>query len=903
MNKSESLSVLKVMHCLLPHSPHHTHQSSTAESRGAELLWMMKHIELFTGWLVLVLVFITRARCFSTPQGARLNTSRCLARHLQAPSTPRRLSSPPGVEHLLVDVEAQRHALQHPVAGVLGGGQVRLQHQPHAHGVAPALGHVHRGLEGVLQLELGRLDGDHLQDGQLGDQHLGVLAPQHAALHVPRRALQVQPLDVAPVLQLLAHLRRLREARHLRVQRGLVQRPLLGAARRLHQRRRVRLGDVQPRQPHHRGLALLHPHLVLLVAALEPQHPAAQLLLRGRRHLGPGRRQRTVEQRGGQHVQVAAHADLAAQRLLQVLERAEHARYQLVVAVQLLQQHHLARRGHPHRLLDHLHVERRRQLGQDVAGHAADEVLAADAPAAARHARLQVDQVGPDVLGGVGVVRDVGVAVQPERLGRLHDGQAVDDAGVRLSGAVLRHHVVHLVVLEEVERLERVEQEVAQVLVQVRVEDAAVVRVRHAPAIHRLADQVPQRAPRQHVVLVLERLGEVRVDQQVTDAEVRLVEVVGDVPAQLAVLAALLHHGVEERQHVRQRPEPLVRALGQGLLGDLGVGRAHVELQAVGGLRHHLQRALQDAQGEAVRGVGGEPQAEVLVRLGDLLEDLLQRLEPAGQQVAVLQHDPQPARGAHLQHLRSLGPHALAQRHELELGAGLVAHLLAQAEHVEGGVRARAQHEHHGGHGVAHRVDVGVVQDGRLHVLLAHGLDDVAGDGHGDAVHAHAAQQQHLLEHVQRLRVPAGERRLLGRLELVPLLPGVGVLLHVVGDAGEGAGRVGVRAAQRHQPDQVLPPLLRPPLVRLLALGLLQAQVALEEEVQLLAVEAPLALLHLDGHLERQHELVHLEQAQAREVVHVVGERLHHVAQPALQTGVLLASAQRQVEHLQVHVQ
>ena len=65
-----------------------------------------------------------------------------------------------------------------------------------------------------------------------------------------------------------------------------------------------------------------------------------------------------------------------------------------------------------------------------------------------------------------------------------------------------------------------------------------------------------------------------------------------------------------------------------------------------------------------------------LVGLVKLIKDLLQGLEPLGQQVAVLQHDPQPTCRTRLNHLRGLGPHSLPQRHVLQLHPCLVPHLL-----------------------------------------------------------------------------------------------------------------------------------------------------------------------------------------------------------------------------------
>ena len=104
----------------------------------------------------------------------------------------------------LVDVERERDPLQRPVAPVFVRGEIRLEHEPDAHGVSSALRHVHGRPERVLQFELARLNRNHLQDGQLGDEHLRVLALQHAPLEVPARALEVQTLDVRPELEPLS---------------------------------------------------------------------------------------------------------------------------------------------------------------------------------------------------------------------------------------------------------------------------------------------------------------------------------------------------------------------------------------------------------------------------------------------------------------------------------------------------------------------------------------------------------------------------------------------------------------------------------------------------------------------------------------------------------------------------
>jgi hypothetical protein len=97
---------------------------------------------------------------------------------------------------------------------------------------------------------------------------------------------------------------------------------------------------------------------------------------------------------------------------------------------------------------------------------------------------------------------------------------------------------------------------------------------------------VPAASLLTHAHLVLKGLAEVRVDERHADAEVGLVEVVRDVPPELSVLASLLRDRVEEPEDVNERPEGLVRALRQGLLADLAVALAHVELQAEIGRAH-----------------------------------------------------------------------------------------------------------------------------------------------------------------------------------------------------------------------------------------------------------------------------------------------------------------------------
>lgn len=78
----------------------------------------------------------------------------------------------------------------------------------------------------------------------------------------------------------------------------------------------------------------------------------------------------------------------------------------------------------------------------------------------------------------------------------------------------------------------------------------------------------------------------------VTYKEVKLVEVIWDIPTNFAILASLLHHSMEEDQHIHQATEDRVWACSQGLMGDFRVCGSHVQLEAIGRLRHYLHTVL-----------------------------------------------------------------------------------------------------------------------------------------------------------------------------------------------------------------------------------------------------------------------------------------------------------------------
>ena len=165
---------------------------------------------------------------------------------------------------------------------------------------------------------------------------------------------------------------------------------------------------------------------------------------------------------------------------------------------------------------------------------------------------------------------------------------------------------------------------------------------------------------------------------------------------------------------------------------------------------------LQDAYQEGGRRVRRHPQPEVLDVL-ELLEDLLERLEPRGQQ-AVLQQ-PLPALRAGHQHALRDRPLPLAERMYLRRLPPMPS-LLAS---LKMSIRVGAGREHVAGTSGDHE-DVVEVEHRRHHVLLPHLDDDELGDRDVDAVDAEAARHEHPLERVERLVVAARHRRRLGRV-------------------------------------------------------------------------------------------------------------------------------------------
>jgi len=273
------------------------------------------------------------------------------------------------------------------------------------------------------------------------------------------------------------------------------------------------------------------------------------------------------------------------------------------------------------------------------------------------------------------------------------------------------------------------------------------------------------------------------------------------------------------------------------------------------------------------------------VRVRDLLEDLLERLEPAGQQVAILEQHPVTLLRAPLEHRLRDGALALAERHVLHLGATHPA-LDRELEEVGGRVGAGREDEDDRHHRRRVLEDDVKVEHGRRDEVLAHLADDELGDGDEDAVDAEAAQEHHLLHQVQLLVVAARVLDRLGRIEIVPRPPLLDVCLHV-------GGQVLEVVAHLDETLHVVPARVGDEISGRRVLALFEREVALEEEVELRRVERAVARHDAQRHLEREHELVDLEDRAARVVVAHLRERQDDVLEPVLKHRVLLGTLER----------
>ncbi|EPY34324.1 hypothetical protein STCU_01646 [Strigomonas culicis] len=486
---------------------------------------------------------------------------------------------------------------------------------------------------------------------------------------------------------------------------------------------------------------------------------------------------------------------------------------------------------------------------------------------------------------------DVRVRVEAEQLRPLEGrqrGQVLLDLAERLD---VGRDVVDAV-LRDVE-LGRLRHAVVEEAAEDRVEAAVVEEVCHPAAVVDDTDHVAQRVPRHRAVAVRVHVRGERLQAGVV---VRLVPLVGDVPAERAESAALLHDRVEvrERQDEAVPHDRVARAAIPHDVRDVHRERvAQVRLEPLRRLLHHLHTGLQQQHGEGGHRHRRQPQAEVLVHIlvAQLLENALQRGNPRRVHVAVLEIDPHALRRPAANHLLRLGALVLAERqHELARAEPFTRGELG--EHLRR-VRTGGQHKHNRRRWRAVEEAALEVEGGALRELLPERLRDDLRHAIAQEVLPHRLEHQQLLP--QRHVVQQRGELLVGPVALVPLLPLRLLVVDVVVELAELGDEL--RQRGRLVPAQRGQPLRR--RVRV-GVGVLVPLAALEHEAPL--VLADRAVLPADAGVQEEgkDELVALEEPAADGLVRAErhgGQQHRHALVHVL---LLLRPLQRQrEEHLE----
>mmetsp|Transcript_82358 Transcript_82358/g.197575 ORF Transcript_82358/g.197575 Transcript_82358/m.197575 type:complete len:301 (-) Transcript_82358:431-1333(-) len=239
--------------------------------------------------------------------------------------------------------------------------------------------------------------------------------------------------------------------------------------------------------------------------------------------------------------------------------------------------------------------------------------------------------------------------------------------------------------------------------------------------------------------------------------------------------------------------------------------------------------------------------------------------------------------------------HTLTQGHELEL-ASREAELIAQLGHVALRVGPRGKNKHNRHELVGFLEDFVVDQRGRLHIVVAQLVGDEALGGCDHPVRPDAADDEHLLEQIDLLLIATRHVYRLRGLGLVPVVPIIAILLHVLADVLDAV----VKGLQELQ---VLPTRLREPRIGARLFGLLQRRVAFHVEVELPLVEVIVAVQDHGRHLEAEEQLMLFEDAHAGVVVHGLCHLLAEILETVVHDLVRLGVAERSVENTQVAAQ
>jgi nitrate reductase NapAB chaperone NapD len=107
-------------------------------------------------------------------------------------------------------------------------------------------------------------------------------------------------------------------------------------------------------------------------------------------------------------------------------------------------------------------------------------------------------------------------------------------------------HCIIIASPREIELLISIKNEVPAVFAQISGHHSTIIIVGDTTAVHGLTDEVTERLPGELIIAVVLGFVHVERDQAERDLEITVVEVVSDVPADLAVLLPFLNSGVEE---------------------------------------------------------------------------------------------------------------------------------------------------------------------------------------------------------------------------------------------------------------------------------------------------------------------------------------------------------------------
>eukprot|EP00968_Pinguiococcus_pyrenoidosus_P000681 scaffold47_cov258-Pinguiococcus_pyrenoidosus.AAC.8 len=407
------------------------------------------------------------------------------------------------------------------------------------------------------------------------------------------------------------------------------------------------------------------------------------------------------------------------------------------------------------------------------------------------------------------LAEDQSVSVLPKSFGRVLHREALEEPQARLSLGQVRNRV-DLQRGEGRRALPRfhegsvsgVDEQRREQLVAERLHHAAIDVVGDPSAVDHLGQDVSQADPEGLVEVVMAL--DVRRDHVRGEVEIGLGEVVPLPPSVMQELGAAQKHGMHPGQRVQNalHDAPPGRVVGEALHHRIHVGRGvaieggEVRAQSTRGLGADLQTAAKERLGKLRRRKTRHPQSElqallyagalppaIEVRLVELHQRLLQRLQPAGHEVGVLQEEPVARVEGRAKQVGRLGLLTASQRR----GEQALAAVPRKGFQPPQRVGARCQQEQDRRAGVGQLQKLPKVQRRDGNILVAQHRRTQAADAVAKSVRPEAAEENEPLQ-IVALGFPATrQRRLFGRATEEPFLPLSQMLLEGGAEAAESA--------------------------------------------------------------------------------------------------------------------